>query len=446
MKNFRVITNDGKLFYIYENNYWNEVSFHMLKKMFRKLFSSYEPDKWNGKVQYAYLDSFTLEAPDVSDLEKSLNYINVQNGLLNIDTMKLGKHNRNIFTTVQLPIDYDPTAKCPTFEYFLDDVFQGDTELIMLAQEILGYCIGNSVQAQKLFILLGDGANGKSLFCNVAIALCGEENTSSISLRKLSQQFAKAALVDKLLNVSTENEMTGDSLNTEDIKAISAGDLITVERKYHDPYQTRLHVKLLYAVNRMPYSKDNTYAITRRLIILPFDKTYVESNPNANQGQIDLTLEGRIMGELSGILNYALEGLQRLKANNYVFTRAQKSVGVLEEYKIEINPFLDFVNTCIEPADSNSKKQDDREIEIGTLLCGFKEWCYYCNHKKLQETSLKRLLKEVRITLKSLNMPFSERKSSGNQYFTGIRFTKELRSSLVSADALERNKRFRLHK
>ena len=428
LHNFNIITRDGALFYMYGNNHWKEESEHTLKRMLRKFFNSFEPDEWHEKLHYVYWSNVVLDAKDTSELKKNTNYINVQNGLFNLETMLLENHNSDIFSTAQIPIIYDPSAKCPTFIDFLNDIFQEDIELISLAQEIMGYCLGYSIQAQKIFVLLGEGSNGKSLLCNIIIALCGEKNVSSISLRNLGRQFMKYGLVDKLLNVSTENEMTGDNFNTEDVKAISAGDMIQVERKHKDPYQIRLHVKMMFALNRLPYSHDNSYAITRRLIILPFNKTYVERNAGKGQGSVDLTLEGRLIDELDGILNFALEGLQRLKANNYVFTRAQKSIDVLEDYKLDINPFLDFIQSCVEVVGtevSDTRDIEDTRIETKVFLRAFREWCTMCNHKRLADTSIRRFLKEVRISLKNLGIAIEEGKSHGKQYFYGIALNEE---------------------
>ena len=430
LENYNIITKDGSIFYMYEDNYWQEFEVHKLKRILKRFFNSFEPDRWTEKLHEVYWNSLILDARDVSELQKSHNYINMKNGLFNLDTMKLDTHDSSIFSTTQLPIEYDPNAQCPTFRDYLDDVFQGDDDLVLLAQEILGYCLCYSTQAQKVFVLLGEGSNGKSLLCNIITALCGEKNVSSISLRNLGKPFMKHGLVDKLLNISTENEMTGENFNTEDIKAISSGDMIQVERKFHDPFQARLQVKMMFSLNRLPYSKDNSYAITRRLIILPFDKTYVERNPGIGQGKVDITLEGRLIDELNGILNFALKGLQRLQANSYVFTKAQRSIDVLEDYKLDINPFLDFVQSCVEIAEPDAKNKEDKRIEAHHFLRAFKEWCYECNHKKLLDTTIKRFLKEVRISLKNTGVPFTEGDSNGKQYFYGITITQEMTKKL----------------
>ena len=132
LKNYNFITKNGSIFYMYEDNHWQEIDGHKLKQMLKRLFNSYEPDKWTEKLQEVYLNNLILDAQDVSELQKSHNYINMKNGLFNLETMKLDTHDSNIFSTTQLPIEYDPNSQCPTFKVYLDDVFQGDDELIHL--------------------------------------------------------------------------------------------------------------------------------------------------------------------------------------------------------------------------------------------------------------------------------------------------------------------------
>lgn len=433
LKNFDITTKGGIIFYYYVNNFWSKISEHKLKKILRRFFNSFEKDKWSGGIQELYISNLVLECTEVEIMQKNLNYINVKNGIFNMKKMALEPHNKRIFSTVQMPIKYNPKAECPMFIDFLEDIFEEDKELILLVQEILGYCLTSSTTAQKIFIFLGEGANGKSVLCSVFNALCGQDNVSNISLRTLSNQFAKAGLVDKLLNISTENELVGGKLNTEDIKAISSGDVVQIERKYENSYSQRLYAKLLFAVNRLPYSKDNSYALMRRLVIVPFNKTYVANAVTPQQGKIDILLTDKLLTELNGIFNFALEGLKRLHNNSYIFTSSKKSLDILEDYKLEINPFLDFIQSCIEEVDNTDIRIDDKRIDTKVFLNAFKEWCYENNHNQLTNTSLKRFLKESRLILKSLNIPFTETKSNSHQYFIGIKFEKHFKERIKRA-------------
>jgi putative DNA primase/helicase len=391
-------------------------------------------------MEEIYYASLILECPDVDGMESGENYINVQNGLLNIDTMQLEEHSKDIFSTVQMPIDYDSKAECPEFMQYLNDVFEGDDDLIKHIQEVMGYCLVRNAKAQKIFMLVGEGSNGKSVLCLLLAALCGKDNVSSVSLRGLSSRFGKSGLVDKNVNISSENELTGENINTEDIKAISAGDPVMIERKFEHSYTANLHTKLIFAVNKLPYLKDNSYGLLRRISIIPFNKTFVENPTKEGQGKKDKFILEKLMAELAGILNFSLEGLKRLQANNYVFTEAQKSLEMLEEYKLEINPYLDFVRAAIVQVERKAEpdkkidrttqrrknpKAEKTEITSFMLKNAFQAWCDEMNHKQLSNTTARRLYKEVRSALKALDIRYTERDSNSNRWFEGIKLTKE---------------------
>lgn len=207
------------------------------------------------------------------------NYINVKNGLLNITTFEIEAHNDNMFTTVQLPVEYDPTARCPMFINFLREVLFNNFEMIAIIQEIIGYILCYETKAGKMFCFLGDGGNGKSIPCKILYELLGGENhISTVPLKDLEKNFALSHIMGKTLNLATENEIK--SMDTAKLKAIVSGDLIQMEKKFKDPFTYRPYTKLVFSVNRMPYLSDKSYGIERRLIVIPFDKKFV-TNPTS---------------------------------------------------------------------------------------------------------------------------------------------------------------------
>ncbi len=342
-----------------------------------RFFDSFERDQWNEQYERKYLHQLPLCAPKTENLSDGTKYLNLTNGLYDLDKMALVKHDKGIFSTVHIPIAYNRNAECPIFMHFLDDIFEGDKELIKLVQEIMGYCLCQSSQAQKFFIFLGGGANGKSLLCNVIASMVGKDNVSSVSLRQLSGQFDTSDMVGKLVNISTENEMNGMKVDTEILKAISAGDKINVQRKYKDAFTTTITAKLIFAVNQLPNSQDTTEAFFRRLIIVPFNRTYVEEHANEYLGKIDTTLEPRILKEREGILNFALQGYERLKASGFYFTKASKSLDILDEYQQALNPIQMFVDECIEEFSRPLEKNSNR-IALDELY-----ECYGCTTVQL---------------------------------------------------------------
>jgi len=165
-------------------------------------------------------------------------------------------------------------------------------------------------------VLVGDGANGKSTFLKILRATLGQENVSSQSLKALNdQRFAAAELQGKLANI--RNEIGAESLSSDgNFMSISAGETLTVERKFKDPFQLEVTAKLIYATNQLP-SVDLDYteqkAFFRRWLIAEFPNSYAPD-------ERDEELANRIIeNELPGVLNWMLEGYDKLVADDFRF-------------------------------------------------------------------------------------------------------------------------------
>ena len=101
-----------------------------------------------------------------------VNYLTLQNGLFKMDEGKLVPHTPDIFTTNLLPYDYDPSATCPRFLQYLEEVFWGDEDKINAIQEMVGYAFHKSIPTPAVFFLVGGGSNGKSVFINTISNWC----------------------------------------------------------------------------------------------------------------------------------------------------------------------------------------------------------------------------------------------------------------------------------
>ena len=111
-------------------------------------------------------------------------FVNLKNGLYSLDTFSLHPHDSGVFSTVQIPIFFDPKAKCPRFKAFLGQVLGSDKKLVRLMVEILGYALSPSIKAQKFFIFTSKGSSGKSTLCNILYELAGGMKIGRASCRE----------------------------------------------------------------------------------------------------------------------------------------------------------------------------------------------------------------------------------------------------------------------
>ena len=86
--------------------------------------------------------------------------LNVLNGTIDLTTGAIGPHNRSNLITKLAPVDYDPDAKCPTWDAFLDRVMGGDAEIIAFLQRAIGYALTGDIREHVLLFFFGAGANG----------------------------------------------------------------------------------------------------------------------------------------------------------------------------------------------------------------------------------------------------------------------------------------------
>ena len=162
------------------------------------------------------------------DTPPDCQYINLLNGRLDWATGTLEPHTPSCFTTVQLPVEYEPTATCPAFDHYLATTF--DLDVVPLIEEILGWCLVPDRRFEQAVMLTGEGENGKSVFLDLVGYLLGEANVAHVALQDLEENRFKAAqLYGKLANVFADLDARGLQSSSM-FKTLTTGDPIDAER------------------------------------------------------------------------------------------------------------------------------------------------------------------------------------------------------------------------
>lgn len=219
------------------------------------------------------------------------------------------------YRTTQIPVKYDPAALAPMFIKFLNEIFINDadkTDKVMLVFEMIGYCLLSSTEFEKFFLLIGPGANGKSVLLTVIQALLGFDNTAAVQPGQLDNKFQRAHLDGKLANIISELP-EGGQIPDAQLKSITSGELITAEHKFKSPFDFEPFCTLVFASNHMPHTRDFSDALFRRAVVIPFNRVFQEHEQ-------DNHLAKKLKTELPGILNMALFAM----AN--VFLRGQLTI------------------------------------------------------------------------------------------------------------------------
>ncbi|MHB1287521.1 MAG: phage/plasmid primase, P4 family [Leptospirales bacterium] len=214
-------------------------------------------------------------------------------------------YRREDYRRIRLPVTYEPRAKCPRFEQFLSEVFDGTSdksERALSALEFLGYSLTANTEYEKALLLVGRGGNGKSILLRVLESLVGPKNRSSVQMKQLENRFQRAHLDGKLVNIMSELSEGGEIPDAE-IKAIISGESITAENKLKPPFEFDPICKIWVATNHMPSVRDLSDGLFRRFVILKFENRF-DDKPTR-----DTKLAEKLQAEASGILNYCLKAL-----------------------------------------------------------------------------------------------------------------------------------------
>jgi len=288
--------------------------------------------------------------PSDKDFNEWLNLINLRNGMCDISNKVLLPHHPDLYSSNQLNVNYNPDAKAPRWFSFMEEIFDGDSAVTALIQEFMGYSLVADTRFEKALILVGEGANGKSTMIKVWEELIGHENIASVTLTNLKDQFHRASLHGKLLNIAAE--LSATTVEQSDyFKRIVSGDTIDAAHKFKDVFHFKPYARLVYAMNEMPRVKDNSHGFYRRLLVVPFTKRF--------EGKAaDRTLSKKLLTELDGIFQWALEGLYRLYSNDG-FTEPRSVKEMLKQYQFQNNPVQAFVDEwCVlDPEGVTTKKE-----------------------------------------------------------------------------------------
>jgi putative DNA primase/helicase len=287
------------------------------------------------KETYRPDHEFNIGAPDV---------VNCPTGELELcgGIWVLQQHRREHYRTTQIPACYDATAQAPQFIQFLYDIFRDDYDRdakIVCVLELIGYTLMSHANHEKFVLLIGNGANGKSVLLRVIEALVGRDNVAGVKPSEFGSKWQRAHLHMKLANIVSELP-EGKLIADDELKAITSGELTTVEMKNRDPFDMRAFATCWFGTNHMPHTRDFSDGIYRRAVILPFNRKFEEREQ-------DKQLADKLLTELPGVLNLALEYYAGALRNG--FTLPPSTLDAREEWRREADQVRTFVAECCTP-------------------------------------------------------------------------------------------------
>lgn len=315
--------------------------------------------------------------PDQFDRNRGL--LNVQNGILDLGSRKLLPHDRDKYITRLAQVTYDPQAAAPTWLAFLESITGGDKALAQYLQVVTGYCLSGSTREQCMFFLYGDGSNGKSTFLEALAKLFGDygmnaqaETITSARSRSSGAARSDVARLKGARLVTIEEGDQGAMLDEGLVKQMTGGNTITARFQYGKEFEFRPEFKLIMATNHLPRIHGTDVGIWRRIRLIPFTQCI----PPEKQ---DMLLPQKLEAELPGILNWALEGLQKW----LTLSQGGKKHGLppcpavdkaVDAYKQDQDRIAAFLADCTQPAQGQT-------VQASVLFRTYLSWCTDNNEK-----------------------------------------------------------------
>jgi len=316
--------------------------------------------------------------------------VNYRNGTLEIRPCdRLFRwFDKNDYQTYVLNFDYDPHAEAPLWKEFLDHVLPDPSSQAVLA-EAIAYAF-SQLKLEKVVVFYGSGANGKSVALDVIQALLGNENVTNFSFKNLDHPYYRAKIANKLLNISSEATV---GISPDEFKKLASGEPIDARNVYEEPVIVRRYAKLMFSSNELPIDVEYTDAYFRRYLIIPFTVTVPKENRDPN-------LAKRIIAtELPGILNWVLEGLDRLN-DNKAFSPCPAADKELERYQLETNSVALF---CEEQGYIPSTDETQR-MKLVDLHSKYRQFCITNGFRAVSTRKFRKRLEQLEFGCKKLNV------------------------------------------
>lgn len=253
---------------------------------------------------------------NLDDLDKEPYLINLANGVFNLDTSEFiphGERTKPFYMTMRANISYNPSAKCPLFNKFLNEITLNRADLIDYLQRSLGYSLSGYTKEEKAFVWLGPGRNGKTVLAEIIYNIEGDYASSAsssaftIGKNYNTRSFSFARLRGKRF-IKCSEVIEGSMWNVERFKQFIGGDTITAEEKNKPEFDYRPVGKPFFLFNHMP-SMPKDRSTETKLFVVPFDFNIVKE-------QEDHDLEEKLKAEYEGIFLWLLGGYRKWKAND----------------------------------------------------------------------------------------------------------------------------------
>jgi putative DNA primase/helicase len=298
------------------------------------------------------------------------------NGLLHLPTGKLHPPSPDYFNLNASEAIFDPKAPKPKqWLGFLDQLFGDDRQAIELLQDWFGYSLSPDTSQQKILGAIGPRRSGKGTIARVLTMLLGPSAVCGPTMSSLAQPFGLEPLITKSLAIVSDVRIgarTDKTSLTERLLSISGEDRLTVQRKFIAAWNGRLPTRIMMLSNELPTLADGSGAYAGRLLLLILTRSFY--------GKEDPALTGKLLAELSGILNWSIDGYRRLQKRGH-FIQPDSAADAMDDIELLGSPVKAFIRECCDMKPGLVVTVDELwdaweiwSAKEGRLSSGTKQW------------------------------------------------------------------------
>lgn len=347
----------------------------------RKLYIDYVK-KWQTRRTREIIlrDAQDIHPISMSEFDTNIYLLNCKNGTLNLNDGSFYEHKPTDYITKVAGVNYDPTAKCERWETFIAEVMSGDALKAEFLQKSLGYALTGDTRYETMFILFGATTrNGKGTSMETFLKICGDYGKTcrpeTIGMKPNNSSSAPSEDVARLSGARFVNISEPDkklTLSAALLKTLTGNDTINARFLHENSFDFKPQFKIFTNTNHLPLVTDLTLLTSGRVKIIPFERHFEEWEQDKG-----LKAEFSKEKNLSGILNWVLEGYEKLQQTGFeVPLSVQRATNA---YQQENDKFGQFVDECLE-VDATYEERTSH------IYSEYQSWCYangyYCENAK----------------------------------------------------------------
>lgn len=322
----------------------------------------------------------------MSEFDKDIYLLNCLNGTLNLKDGIFYPHKATDYITKMTGVNYDPNAECPRWIDFIDEVMCGDKEKAEFFQKSLGYALTGDTRYESMFILFGATTrNGKGTSMETFLNICGDYGRTSrpetIGMKMNSSSSAPSEDVARLAGARFVNISEPDKklvLSAALLKSLTGNDTINARFLHENSFDFRPQFKIFINTNHLPMVTDLTLLTSGRVKIIPFERHFEEWEQDKNLKNLFSKEEN-----LSGILNWVIEGYRNLQTNGF------KVPDSVRQATLDYHKENDKIGLFVE---ERLIKDANAEERTADLYSAYQDWCrnngYYTENARNFKSSL----------------------------------------------------------